>query len=228
VACGAHHSLMLLENGEVYAFGSNSEGQLGIDANHSFRPIRVAGLEHVTHISAGDLHSAALSAGVVYTWGAGKLGQLGHCSFSSCPQPQPIALLQEFIIAYVSCGPHSTSATTDDGVAYIWGGNCSQDFREKIHMPRVVREVCKSNCTNIPDLVYISKVKNGHKHHMAFIHGAYTDALHSLYAYHCPEDLVSAEVVAESGDILGMSVFVCDCECACVRVRMCLCTCVRV
>lgn len=30
IACGVHHSVVLLQNGDVYTFGSNSYGQLGL------------------------------------------------------------------------------------------------------------------------------------------------------------------------------------------------------
>lgn len=30
IACGVHHSVVLLQNGDVYTFGNNSYGQLGL------------------------------------------------------------------------------------------------------------------------------------------------------------------------------------------------------
>ena len=33
VACGMHHTVVLLSNGKVYTFGNNSYGQLGLGDN---------------------------------------------------------------------------------------------------------------------------------------------------------------------------------------------------
>ena len=30
IACGVHHTVVLLQNGDVYTFGNNSYGQLGV------------------------------------------------------------------------------------------------------------------------------------------------------------------------------------------------------
>jgi E3 ubiquitin-protein ligase MYCBP2 len=33
IACGVHHTVVLLQNGDVYTFGNNSYGQLGLGDN---------------------------------------------------------------------------------------------------------------------------------------------------------------------------------------------------
>ncbi|MBL3588882.1 MAG: PKD domain-containing protein [gamma proteobacterium endosymbiont of Lamellibrachia anaximandri] len=79
VAAGLGHSLALLEDGAVWAWGDNQHGQLGddtlIDRN---LPVPVQGLEGpMRDIAAGDNHSLALSEdGRVYTWGASDRLQL--------------------------------------------------------------------------------------------------------------------------------------------------------
>uniref|UniRef100_A0A2K6LFK7 HECT-type E3 ubiquitin transferase n=1 Tax=Rhinopithecus bieti TaxID=61621 RepID=A0A2K6LFK7_RHIBE len=65
VAVGAEHTLALASNGDVYAWGSNSEGQLGLGhTNHVREPTLVTGLQgkNVRQISAGRCHSAAWTA----------------------------------------------------------------------------------------------------------------------------------------------------------------------
>ncbi|XP_066885802.1 probable E3 ubiquitin-protein ligase HERC1 isoform X20 [Kogia breviceps] len=65
VAVGAEHTLALASTGDVYAWGSNSEGQLGLGhTNHVREPTLVTVLQgkNVRQISAGRCHSAAWTA----------------------------------------------------------------------------------------------------------------------------------------------------------------------
>ncbi|XP_015230673.1 PREDICTED: probable E3 ubiquitin-protein ligase HERC1 [Cyprinodon variegatus] len=65
VAVGAEHTLVLSSGGDVYAWGSNSEGQLGLGhTNHVREPTLVTALQgkNINQISAGRCHSAAWTA----------------------------------------------------------------------------------------------------------------------------------------------------------------------
>ncbi|KAG8440199.1 hypothetical protein GDO86_006116 [Hymenochirus boettgeri] len=68
IAVGAEHTLALSAIGEVYAWGSNSEGQLGLGhTNHVREPTLVTILQgkNIRQISAGRCHSAAWTASPV-------------------------------------------------------------------------------------------------------------------------------------------------------------------
>ncbi|XP_053573264.1 probable E3 ubiquitin-protein ligase HERC1 isoform X5 [Bombina bombina] len=68
IAVGAEHTLALSSTGDVYAWGSNSEGQLGLGhTNHVREPTLVTALQgkNVRQISAGRCHSAAWTAAPV-------------------------------------------------------------------------------------------------------------------------------------------------------------------
>jgi len=87
VAAGGEHSLALLSNGTVMAWGANQSGQLG-DGNtqDSDVPVAVSGLSGVVAIAAGEEDSLALlSNGTVMAWGSNELGQLGE-GFSTGPE----------------------------------------------------------------------------------------------------------------------------------------------
>uniref|UniRef100_A0A8D2LRJ6 HECT-type E3 ubiquitin transferase n=1 Tax=Varanus komodoensis TaxID=61221 RepID=A0A8D2LRJ6_VARKO len=65
VAVGAEHTLALTSSGDVYAWGSNSEGQLGLGhTNHVREPTLITFLQgkSIRQISAGRCHSAAWTA----------------------------------------------------------------------------------------------------------------------------------------------------------------------
>ncbi|CAK6980322.1 probable E3 ubiquitin-protein ligase HERC1 isoform X7 [Scomber scombrus] len=65
VAVGAEHTLVLSSTGDVYTWGSNSEGQLGLGhTNHVREPTLATALQgkNIHQISAGRCHSAAWTA----------------------------------------------------------------------------------------------------------------------------------------------------------------------
>ncbi len=62
IAAGAGHSLALRADGTLWAWGDNRAGQLGADASVDRRssPSQVMGVEQVTAIDAGELHTLAI------------------------------------------------------------------------------------------------------------------------------------------------------------------------
>ena len=82
VYCGGRHTVALTDSLEVYAWGQNSLGQLGLSSTmfHSMKdPVRVEYLSGrgVTDLSLGYEHSSAITAdGLLYCWGSNSKGQL--------------------------------------------------------------------------------------------------------------------------------------------------------
>jgi alpha-tubulin suppressor-like RCC1 family protein len=78
IAAGEGYSLALTESGEVYTWGWNEHGRLGLgDTDDRLLPTMVPGLRNVKAI-AGWAHSLALTeAGEIYAWGSNEWGQLG-------------------------------------------------------------------------------------------------------------------------------------------------------
>ncbi|CAH0546546.1 unnamed protein product [Brassicogethes aeneus] len=78
IACGLHHSVLLLQNGQVYTFGSNIYGQLGcgdILAKSGLQQVKLPA--PTVQIAAGSNHTVILtSKGEVYTFGNYQKGQL--------------------------------------------------------------------------------------------------------------------------------------------------------
>jgi hypothetical protein len=79
VAAGLSHSLALKDNGTVWAWGYNGNGQLGLnDTTRRLVPVQISTLSNVIAIAAGSNHSLALkSDGTVWGWGANSFGQVG-------------------------------------------------------------------------------------------------------------------------------------------------------
>lgn len=81
VACGHYHSLALSADSQVFSWGKNSQGQLGLGEQFPSQasPQRVRSLQGipVAQVAAGGAHSFALSlSGTSFGWGNNSAGQL--------------------------------------------------------------------------------------------------------------------------------------------------------
>jgi alpha-tubulin suppressor-like RCC1 family protein len=94
IAAGQHHSMALLYDGRVFAWGQNDEGQLGNGvALASPTPIAVSGLgsSPIVSIGAGERHSLALDRdGNVWGWGANDRRQLGDLGALGSNRPRQL------------------------------------------------------------------------------------------------------------------------------------------
>jgi alpha-tubulin suppressor-like RCC1 family protein len=76
VECGKHFTMALTEKGDLYTWGQNIHGELGIGNRVNTAKPTMVKIDRVKQISAGSFHAAALSEnGSVYTWGYGLKGR---------------------------------------------------------------------------------------------------------------------------------------------------------
>ena len=95
IAAGAFHSLALKSDGSIWAWGTNSYGQLG-DGSEEDRntPVRVGQDTDWARIGAGENYSLAIKEnGVLWGWGRNHIGQLGDGTREAKNRP---ARLHEF------------------------------------------------------------------------------------------------------------------------------------
>lgn len=100
VVAGGWHSLALSKDGDVYAWGWNESGQLGI--NKLLIPLTatptviiIDEVKNWSAVAAGSRHSMAVSSdGSLYSWGWNKYGQLGLDSklVPTCDSPRRVKL----------------------------------------------------------------------------------------------------------------------------------------
>jgi hypothetical protein len=123
IAAGAGHSLALKSDGTVWAWGYNTDGELGNGSNtNSYVPVQVNSLTSITAIAAGAYHSLALkSDGTVWAWGDNYYGELGNGSNTNSNVPVKVNSLTS-IIAIAGGGYHSL-ALKNDGTVWAWGYN---------------------------------------------------------------------------------------------------------
>ena len=85
VTCGDTHTLAVLNDGRLFSFGRNQNGQLGNGTSDDCLEARMVSnlaAETVTGAACGAEHSVCVTAsGKVYSWGWGRYGNLGVGSF---------------------------------------------------------------------------------------------------------------------------------------------------
>ncbi|GLE06225.1 hypothetical protein PINS_up015467 [Pythium insidiosum] len=127
VACGSRHTVVLLENKDVYTWGDKENGVSGHGDTdgHQYLPRVVEELrgQHVKQISACGFHTAALTeSGEVFTFGEGKFGRLGHNSERNQLVARKVETLVGKRVKQIACGGFHTAAVTETGEVYTWGG----------------------------------------------------------------------------------------------------------
>ncbi|WP_345338580.1 putative Ig domain-containing protein [Planotetraspora kaengkrachanensis] len=124
IAAGDDHSLAVRTDGTVWAWGDNTNGELGDGgfAAPSSVPVQVSGLTGIVQVAAGNALSLALrSDGTVWAWGNNGHGQLGDGTTTTRRTPVKVAGLTG-VTQIAAAGFHSL-ALRSDGTVRAWGWN---------------------------------------------------------------------------------------------------------
>ena len=129
VFCVSYHTFAISSNDEVFAWGLNNYGQLGLgDTTKHFMPGHMTDLPShngkkvsLVQFTGGQHHSIALgSNGRVYVMGRTDYGRLGLGE--GVEEPHIPVEIPEFQNVKVVAGGGAVSlAVTNEGVAYAWG-----------------------------------------------------------------------------------------------------------
>ena len=119
------YSFALENNGTVWAWGDNSDGELGDGGTTS-----IVTPEHLTSLSGvasilgnhGNSALALTGGGSVYTWGTNESGQLGNGTTTENHTPTEISSLSSGVSSLAS-GLSDNMALKSDGTLYAWGYN---------------------------------------------------------------------------------------------------------
>ena len=123
ISAGGDASLVVGKDGQVWAWGNNAFGQIGIghnDVTELAQP--VPGATDVVAVSAGATHSLALKRdGTVLAWGANDTGELGDGTWTYHYTPTPVPGLTDVVA--IAAGNHYSLALKKDGTVMAWGSN---------------------------------------------------------------------------------------------------------
>ncbi|KAL1023772.1 hypothetical protein UPYG_G00045920 [Umbra pygmaea] len=120
ITAGGDHSFALSLSGAVFGWGKNNTGQLGLgDTIDRLAPAAVCclNLKKTISVSCGAEHTAVLTkGGVVFTFGSGRYGQLGHNSLTDELRPRIVAELWGSKVTQIACGRNHTLAFVESFV----------------------------------------------------------------------------------------------------------------
>jgi alpha-tubulin suppressor-like RCC1 family protein len=122
---GYYHTVALKTDGTLWTWGSNTAGQLGINAttNRSTPVTTILGGTNWKSVSAGNSHTAAIKTdGTLWVWGLNGKGYLGINNTNNRSTPVT-TILGGTNWKSVSAGSNHTSAIKTDGTLWLWGDN---------------------------------------------------------------------------------------------------------
>uniref|UniRef100_A0A672KE29 Probable E3 ubiquitin-protein ligase HERC3 n=1 Tax=Sinocyclocheilus grahami TaxID=75366 RepID=A0A672KE29_SINGR len=169
VMCGNQHCIALSKDGQLFVWGENSSGQLGLGKGEpsTLSPQTLKSLCGIplAQISAGGDHSFALSlSGAVFGWGKNSAGQLGLNDEQDRAVPCHIKFLRSQKVVYISCGEEHTAALTKEGGLFTFGngsrGQLGHDSTRNEPLPRRVMELMGTE---------VSQIACGRHHTLAFV-----------------------------------------------------------
>jgi len=134
VETGTNFTFILTDTCDLWGFGHNNHGQLGIDTGTEIVrvPTLVSSLEGIPIISvaAGLYHSLALSnTGLVFASGNNNHGQLGGSSNGITKKFSLVETLSDVFIVFITAHENYSAAIDEFGTVYLWGESWGSSHR---------------------------------------------------------------------------------------------------
>ncbi|MDC0257799.1 T9SS type A sorting domain-containing protein, partial [Crocinitomicaceae bacterium] len=148
VGAGEYHSFAISNTNELYVWGNNGSGQLGLgDLNNRLVPT-LASLDNVVAAQGGAAHSIFLTSdNEVYTSGSNSFGQLGTGTTSDTLNP---VLVDVPSAVSISAGQYTSLVLRSDASVFAFGNNVEQQLST---LPTSVTS--PSHLTSLDGVTYI-------------------------------------------------------------------------
>eukprot|EP00899_Mesostigma_viride_P020080 jgi/Mesvir1/28073/Mv04666-RA.1 len=188
VACGGAHTVVLTRDGDVFTFGLNDRGQLGVKeftGEFSSVPLHVGSIRGaVTQVAAGHRFTLCVTeAGELWGFGCNRYGQLGlgkrHGLSTSVPARVDALVDAGVQVSRVACGGEHALAVSPSGELFSWGLGTTGRLghgRLPLFTLGAYRE-CAPRRVRSLEGVRVKAIAGGHAHSVA------VDALGRVYTF---------------------------------------------
>ena len=167
VAAGNYTTMIISEDKELYGWGFNSYGNLGIgNYNNKVLVSKIVGFGDVIDISGGKNHFMALTSdGNVYVAGSNLYGQLGINSTELFKANEFTKVQLSEIVGNIGAGDLANSVVTVDGYVYSWGSNnygqLGTGDKETKYSPKIITELGNIRAIEVGKTNSIARDGNG-------------------------------------------------------------------
>jgi len=119
VYAGGYHTLVIKNDGTVWAWGQNKYGQLGNgNKKNTYNPVEI-NITDVKELSLGtDYTIAVKNDGTLWAWGRNNYGQLGDGTKTDRTLPKQININD---VKTAFAGSRNTKVLKNDGTVWTWG-----------------------------------------------------------------------------------------------------------
>ena len=126
VACGSRHSTCISRRGELFSWGLNKSGELGLGRWSSLEvsgPIQCPLFQvRIVSVACGHSHTLAIGeSGSLWSCGSNDFGQLGLGNQIDSPRLQMVPNLPGVKVVSAAAGSKHSAALASDGSLYTWG-----------------------------------------------------------------------------------------------------------
>ncbi|MCH8902477.1 MAG: hypothetical protein IIA45_00960 [Bacteroidetes bacterium] len=144
---GQRSSLVIKNDGTLWAWGRNSYGQLGVGNNiDQWTPVKITALSNVVEVSSGWNHSMVLLKDkTVWSFGDNWWGQLGIGTNGSTHKNYPVKVDSLSDVRHISVGGDHSLAIKNDSSLWSWGNNWIGNLGDSTNVAKSIPTRVKRN-----------------------------------------------------------------------------------
>ena len=149
----------ILDNGSLYAWGNNKDGQLGLGLTDEYvaynKKVDIPGKVKLIKCAGNSLTGSACYVitedGALYVWGKNSYGQLGVGNEVNKNTPIKVTAINGKVMELIISNSFSVYAILEDGSLYAWGNNSdgqlgvgdeeNRNTPTKVNLPSKIKEL---------------------------------------------------------------------------------------